>query len=157
MKTGSIRKRTGYIWTGGAGLLFAAGYLGLALKLPFGQMDQTGAAVFPVIVGLIMIVASVAAVWEGLKMAPSEQIDVPVGAGRWRVLGLVALMLGYFIAMPWLGQISSSVLFCALLMRMLSELGWLRIAVYSLLISAALYGVFVLLLKVPMPRGVLGF
>ena len=50
MKTGFIRKRTGYIWIGGAGLLLAAGYLGLALKLPFGQMDQTGAAVFPIMI-----------------------------------------------------------------------------------------------------------
>jgi hypothetical protein len=157
MKTASIRKRTGYIWIGGFGLLLAAGYLGLALKLPFGQMDQTGAAVFPVMVGLIMVVASLAAVWDGLKMAPSEQIDLPTGAGRWRVFGLVALMLGNSIVMPWFGQVISNFLFCVLLMRILSELGWLRIALYALLMSAALFGVFVLLLKVPMPRGVLGF
>ena len=66
-------------------------------------------------------------------------------------------MCGYFLTLPWLGQIISSTLFCLLLMRILSNLSWFRIAVNSLVMSLALYVVFVSILKVPMPRGMFGF
>jgi len=66
-------------------------------------------------------------------------------------------MFGYILALPWLWQLICSILFCALMMRLLSHLSWQRIVVYSLVLSIVLYVVFVSLLKVPMPRGMLTF
>ena len=90
-------------------------------------------------------------------MDKAERIDFPADADRNRLLSLVGLMFGYFLAIPWLGQTISCTLFCILLMRVLSDLSWQRIVVYSLAMSIALYVVFVFLLKVPMPRGILVF
>jgi hypothetical protein len=70
---------------------------------------------------------------------------------------MIGLLAAYYFALPWLGQMVSSTLFCVLLMRVLSTISWPRIVAYSLAVSIALYLVFVHLLKVPMPRGVLGF
>ena len=70
-------------------------------------------------------------------MDRDEQVDLPAGADLRRLLSLIGLLLGYFLALPWLGQIISSMLFCALLMRVLSDLGWTRIVAYSLVISIA--------------------
>lgn len=157
MKTTSLQKHKAYLWTGGIGLFFAAGYLGMSFQLPFGRLDQPGAGVFPVIVGVMLMLASLAAMWEGWQMDKAEHIDLPAGADRKRLLSLIGLLFGYFVALPWLEQIISSTLFCILLMRVLSDLSWSRIVAYSLVISTALYVVFVLLLKVPLPRGMLGF
>ncbi len=157
MKTTSLQKRNAYLVMGGIGLFFAAGYLAMSFQLPFGQMDKPGAGVFPVIVGIILMLASLTTMWEGLQLDKAEQVDLPAGADRKRLLSLIGLLFGYFLALPWMGQIISSTLFCILLIRVLSDLSWLRIVEYSLAMSIALYVVFVFLLKVPMPRGMLGF
>ena len=154
MKTAAFQKRKGYLVMGGCGLLAAAVYLGLSFQLPFGEMDQPGAAIFPALVGIILAVASFATLREGWWMDRAEEIDLPMGVDIRRLLILIGLLLGYFLALPWLGQIISSLLFCTLLMRVLSRLGWTRIVAYSLTISITLYAVFVVLLKVPMPRGI---
>ena len=157
MKTTSLQKRNGYLVIGGIGLVLAAGYLGMSFQLPFGQLDQPGAGVFPVIVGLILLLGSLTTMWEGWQLGKAERIDFPADADRNRLLSLIGLMFGYFLAIPWLGQTISCTLFCILLMRVLSDLSWPRIVVYSLAMSIALYVVFVFLLKVPMPRGILVF
>ncbi|HEY9281013.1 MAG TPA: tripartite tricarboxylate transporter TctB family protein [Eoetvoesiella sp.] len=151
----SCQKRKGYLALGGIGAFFAAGYLGLSLQLPAGQLDQPGAAVFPVIAGILLLLASLAAMWEGWKMEHTEKTTFPKGADLIRLLSLIALLLGYFLILPWLGQLISSTLFCIALMRVLSTLSWPRIAAYSLIMAGALYAVFIYLLKVPMPYGAL--
>ncbi len=151
----SVQMRKAYLLIGGAGLLLAIVYIGLSFKLPFGELDQPGAAVFPIIVGVLLIFASLATLWEGWRFDKSVLVQLPAGEDRKRVLSLIGLLVGYFIALPWLGQIISSTLFLILLMRVLSGLSWPRIVCYSLAISLMLYAVFVLLLKVPMPRGML--
>ncbi len=157
MKTTSFQKRKAYLATGGIGLFFAAGYLGMSVQLPFGKLDQPGAGVFPVMVAVLLMLASLTTMWEGWQLNKDEQVDFPAGTGRKRLLALIGLVCGYFLTLPWLGQIISSTLFCLLLMRILSNLNWPRLGVNSLAISLALYVVFVLILKVPMPRGMFGF
>jgi putative tricarboxylic transport membrane protein len=154
--TSSLQKRKGYLIIGGVGLFFAAGYLGMSFQLPFGQREQPGAAVFPLIAGVLLLLGSLATMWEGWKMEQVDQVDFPAGADLKRLLSLIGLLLGYFVALPWLGQLICSMLFCALLMRVLSDrLAWPRIVLYSAGITGALYAVFIYLLKVPMPRGAL--
>ena len=154
--TSAVRKHRANLVIGGIGLFVSAGYLAMTVRLPFGAMDRPGAGVFPLAVGIVMLIASLFTMWEGWRFERSERVAIPRGTDRRRLLALVGLLLGYFLALPWLGQAVTSTLFCILLMRMLSALGWTRIIVYSLVISLVLYGLFVVLLKVPMPRGVLG-
>ena len=65
MKTTFLQKRNAYLVMGGIGLVLAAGYLGMSFQLPFGQIDQPGAALFPVIVGVILMLDSLTTMWEG--------------------------------------------------------------------------------------------
>ena len=157
MKTNAFDKRTAYLVFGGVGLVIAAAYLGLSVQLPFGQLDRPGAAVFPVVVGCIFAVASLATVWEGWRMERSDPIDLPAGADRWRLFGLIGLLFGFFLVLPWLGQIVSGAIFSLLLMRLLSNLGWVPIAIYAVILSVAVDVVFANLLRVPLPRGIFGF
>jgi len=156
MKATTYQKRKAYLVFGIIGLVFAVGYLALSLRLPFGQLDRPGAGVFPVFVGIVMIVASVATVWEGWRMGETAAIDLPVGADRKRLLVLIALLFGYFVALPWLGQIVTGALFSLALMRVLSELSWLRIVIYALVLSVTIDVVFARLLAVPLPHSIFG-
>lgn len=136
-------------------MLLASAYLAMAFRLPFGQMDRPGAAIFPVIVGAIFALGSFAAVLEGWNMDRAERVDLPSDDGVKQIAGLLASLFAYFMLLPWLGQLLASFLFCMALMRMLSNVSWPRIISYSALLSAAVYVVFIELLKVPMPRGIL--
>jgi hypothetical protein len=150
-------KGNAYLLVGGLGLAVAVGYVTVAFQLPFGRLDQPGAGVFPIFVGAVLTLASLATIQEGWTTNRTEKVELPAGADRRRLLYLVALLLGFFFALPWLGQLVSSVLFCALLMRVLAPgLGWVRIAAYSLVMSILIDLVFEKLLKVPLPHGVLG-
>jgi putative tricarboxylic transport membrane protein len=153
MKISSVKKRNGYIVIGVGGFLFAAGYLVMSLELPFGQMDQPGAAVFPVIVSAIMMLACLLTLQEAWRMSKTLEVGLPVGTDRTRLSTMMGLLLGYIVLLPWLGQLVCSIVFFVVMLRSLSDLGWFRIAVYSLALSLALYVAFIVVLKVPMPRG----
>lgn len=157
MNAATLPKSKAYLWIGAAGVLVAVGYLGASLELPFGRLDQPGAGTFPIVAGVILLVASLITIWEGWQLNPALRIELPHGADLKRLVSLVALLFGFFIALPLLGQLISSTIFCILLMRVISGVSWPRIMIYSVLMCGALYGVFVFLLKVPMPRGVLAY
>jgi putative tricarboxylic transport membrane protein len=157
MKSSSFQRANGYRITGGIGLVFSLGYLWMSIQFPLGEMDQPGAGVWPVIVATGMIVASLITLWEGLQMSKAEKVDLPDVTDRKRILSMVGVLFCYILILPWLGQMITSLLFFILILRILSNLQWLRIFLYSLLMSTTLYVVFITLLSVPMPRGILGF
>jgi putative tricarboxylic transport membrane protein len=157
MNSSSLQKSKGYLTIGVVGLVFSVGYIGMSIPFPLGELDQPGAGVFPLIVGAGMILASLVTLWEGWQMDKAAQVDLPDGTDRKRLFSLLGLLFGYILMLPWLGMIIVTMLFCVLLLRVLSDLSWLRILVYSAMISTAFYAVFVTLLKVPMPRGMLVF
>jgi putative tricarboxylic transport membrane protein len=157
MKTIAVQKRAAYFILGGSGSLVAIGYLAASCRLPLGTLDKPGAAVFPILVGIVLLIASLATMWEGWQMEKALWVDLPAGSDCNRLLGLIALLTGYFFILPWIGQIISSTLFLVLLIRLLWQIGWLRTLAYSVPMSLAVYFVFVFLLKVPMPRGIFAF
>lgn len=155
----TVGKGKGYLAIGGVGLALAGAYLAAAVRLPFGEMERPGAAVFPVIVGIVLAVASLAAIWEGWSTDAAERVEVPGGEGLARIMGLVGALLAYMLLLPWLGQLLAAFAFCVALMRVLAAneapVSWVRIVGAAALLSTAIYIVFVHLLSVPMPRGVL--
>jgi putative tricarboxylic transport membrane protein len=157
MKAGTLPKKKSYMWTGLFGLLLSAGYLHLSLDLPMGALDEPGAGLFPILVSTIMAFASAAAMWEGYQAPTSEAIEIPTGSDSARLLKLVLLLSAYFVAIPWLGYSVSSLIFCVLLIRLLSDINWVRCVLYSIIMTATVYVVFIYLLKVPMPTMALEF
>jgi hypothetical protein len=157
MNVTRLQKRKGYLAVGAGGLVLSAGYLGMSVQLPFGELARPGASLFPIMVGAILALASLATLWEGWRTMVSEQVEFPAGQDAVRLSVLVGALFVYILALPWLGQIIASSLFLVLLMRVLSDIGWPRVIVYALIIAGTLYVVFVRLLNVPMPRGLVDF
>jgi len=151
-----ISRSMGYIGAGIVGVLLSSGYLHMTLELPMGEMDQPGAGVFPVLVSGILFVASVSALWEGWQSKRnSPALELPEGSDRIRLLKMIGLLLIYFLVIPWAGFSLSSILFCMLLIRLLSTLSWKQCGLYAFLMTAVLHLIFITALKVPMPAGVL--
>ena len=152
----SFPKRRAYLVIGVAGVLLSLGYLAASLKLPLGNLNRPGAGVFPVIVGIIMIVASAATVLEGWRMDPAIPVEVPVGSNGIRLLTGILLLFAAYLALPWLGQLVTGFVFTVLFMRVMAGLSWLKLVIYSLVLSVAIDLLFELVLRVPLPRGVFG-
>lgn len=152
----AISRSQGYIGAGIVGILLSSGYLHMTLDLPMGEMDQPGAGVFPLLIAAILFVASLSAVLEGWRnRANSLTLELPKGNDRSRLLKLVGLLLIYFLAIPWAGFSLSSILFCMTLIRLISDLSWQRCVLYAFLMAVAIHFIFITILKVPMPPGVI--
>jgi len=153
----TVSKGAAYLAVGAFGVLLTTGYIAMALKLPLGQWDRPGAALFPIIVAVIFGGASLVTMWEGWRGDPdrSTRVEVPSGGGLGRLLGLLASLLGYYLLLPWLGQLIAGFGFCLALMRLLSNASWVRIGATAAIVSLAVYIVFIHFLSVPMPRGIL--
>lgn len=152
------RKRKGRLIVGIVGVLVSIGYIVEAQQLPFGTMAQPGAAAFPTVVGIGFALASLLTIWEALRTeAVTGSVDLPRGEDLRRLLGLVAAFAAYAVTLPYLGQIIASTAFAIVALRLLSDLSWIRTVVYAIAISAATYLLFVVLLNVRMPDGLLGF
>lgn len=154
--TRSFGKGRAYLATGAAGAALSAGYLVLAWRLPFGEIDQPGAGVFPAVVGVLVLLASLAVIWEGWRMPAEAAVDLPAGRDAARVLGLLGFIVAYVVLLPWLGQLVAGFLFSAALIRLLAGTAWPRAALQAAAIAGTAELVFVHLLQVQMPRGILG-
>lgn len=149
-------KRAGYFVTGGLGLLLSAVYLALSSAYPWGSLSEPGARVWPTVVGAMLVLASLCVLWEAWRMAPAERFELPAGPAARRVALMVLLLLAYFAALEWLGQLVASTLFCVLFMKLVSPLSWPRVIGCSITICVTLYLLFVVLLKIPLPKGIAG-
>ena len=150
--------RRGRLIAGLVGLLVSLGYGHQAwTTLPMGKMRQPGAAVFPLIVAALMAVSSLMILLEEMRSLRSEEgpLGLPRGAGLHRLLGVVATLVGYGVMAYLVGHLIASVILCLALVHLINPGSWLRTVVIGLAISLSTYGMFVWMLGVPLPRGVL--
>lgn len=140
------------------GLLLSLGYGQQAwTSLPMGQMRQPGAAVFPLIVAALMAVSSIMIFLEEMRSVDSREgpLGLPSGVGLHRLLGVVASLAGYGMMAYLVGHLIASILLCLALVHLINPGSWVRTVVIGLAIPLSTYGMFVWMLGVPLPKGVL--
>lgn len=103
-------------------------------------------AALVVLGGYLLAGGRVAAVRPAFADAPTRR----------RMLASAGLLAGYCAAMPQLGYTSSTLLASALLFRVMGGYPWRVAAVSSGALTLALYLVFRVWLKQPLPVGLLG-
>jgi len=152
------RGRRGRLIAGLVGLLLSLGYGQQAwTTLPMGKIREPGAAVFPLIVAAFMAVSSLMILFEEMRSLDSEEgpLGLPSGADLHRLLGIVASLVGYGVMAYLVGHLIASVLLSLALVHLINPGSWVRTVVIGLAISLSTYGMFVSMLGVPLPRGVL--
>ncbi len=90
---------------------------------------------------------------SAVELSDSEELDSS-NASMSLALAMVLLFGLYMVAVPTLGYLSSSLLFLITAGRLLA-MGWRMTLLLALCLSLSLWGVFVLVLKVPFGHGML--
>jgi putative tricarboxylic transport membrane protein len=137
-------------------LLVAAGiYFTLALRLPFGAAERPGAGFYPVIVAVFALVVALAATASAFRGAPGAEDEATAtldAASRRRVVISVVALVAFCLVLPWVGYPVAAFAFVAVVLRYLGA-RWPTALLTGALSSAGSYGLFAVLLDVPLPRG----
>ena len=134
-------------------LLVVAGiYLALAVRLPFGTAARPGAGFYPVIIAVFAVVVALTATASGFRRAPRAEAVELAAASRRRVAISVAALVVFCLILPWVGYPAAAFGFVAVVLRYLGA-RWTTALLTGVLSSAGSYGIFAVLLDVPLPRG----
>jgi putative tricarboxylic transport membrane protein len=144
----------------GAALLASGFYLWQALGFSVGTIAAPGPGMYPAGVGVFLVLASAGMVRHGLR---SDRLRLRADTGeepllpgaRPRVVTAVVCLLGFCVALPWLGYPLSAFALVTALLQRLGGGRWSVAAFGGVVTAAASHYVFSVLLGVPLPRGVL--
>lgn len=111
------------------------------------------AGYFPLRIGVIICVAAAVVLFQGL-FGKGNGKKVFVTFGRLRhVLAVLLPTIVYVLAIKFIGIYVASALFIGAFMRVMDRFSWLKTIVISVGVSAALFWLFELQFKVPLPKG----
>ena len=148
-------------------LAFALAYVMIAIRYPVDTLDNPGPGVFPRAVGVFLV--SVTA-WQVLRTfwalrrgdagsagTPAEADAGSSGssAGGSRPFLMIGLLVGYLLAVPWVGFYTCTAILILAVTKLMKVPGWVRPLALALGILVCSYVLFQGWLKVPFPRGYL--
>jgi putative tricarboxylic transport membrane protein len=151
-----------------AGLILAIGlvYEIMALNMPRGRLSYPGPGLFPAIIGIFLIATALGCLLQeilprkrGAGPSASPLPNQDSAAPRDRIIKntfqLMALMIGYTLALKPFGFLISICAFMVVAIRIFGYRRWVPTLAMATVISAISYVSFVLWLKVPLPLGIL--
>lgn len=136
----------------------------MGMNMPRGTIAYPGPGFFPTLIGVFLIVTAAGCLIQELlarKRAPETPAPAPASAAppperRYgKTVQLLALLVGYTLALKPLGFPLAIALFVAIAIRIFGYRKSLPTAAMALVIAAASYVAFVSWLKVPLPLGLL--
>ena len=144
--------RTDHI-TGGAAIGFGALVLAISGDLPIGSLAFPGAGLWPKLLSVLMIglgIILIAGAHEGEAFAavPWRDLDHALP-----VFALAAAATALFVTLGFV--ITMGVMMAALIV--LKRKPVLHAALFGASVSVATYALFTMVLRTPLPRGLLGF
>lgn len=139
----------------------AAWYFWQSTMLPTRSADPLGPAAYPKMLAVAMILFAILHVvvsyFRRLRLAEEE--DPLQGRarlmGNLRIVGVVVATAAYTLLMEPLGYVISSFLYLAAIPAIVGERSVRGIAVSSILLTVVLFALFVMLLHVLVPEGIL--
>lgn len=139
-----------------SGAVLAAIYIYGALQLPIGHLDRPGEAIWPLVVGAVLLIASLAILSSKSDAHIGGEHLLPRGRDLARLGAALLASLSYVLLLPHLGNVIASTVTMLILVPAAGAASIRRTLVVSVLIVAVTQLVFVVLLKVPLPSGPFG-
>jgi putative tricarboxylic transport membrane protein len=145
-------------------VLFGAGFLLYDTKYPLDNWANPGPAVFPFLVGLVLVILSV---WQFVrasrkpKPSGSEAKILSVreffqtNKGEVKALLMIAVFIVYLAMVQWVGFFVSNFLFVVTSSRLMKARDWRGPVALSLGVNLFCYLLFEVWLKLSFPRGIL--
>jgi hypothetical protein len=143
-----------------AGIVLAVGVSTLvaALRFPVLSAGVPGPGFLPTLISAGIIASGFVLVASALRgSATSPKPGWPSLAGWWRVGLMLVAMAFAFVFLDELGFLISTTLFMVLMIYALGERSWLMLLVVPPGAALALYFVFAVWLRVPLPKGLITF
>ena len=137
---------------GAAGLALGAAFIWGASAIETGFIvDPLGPRTFPIIIGSLLVIAS-----AFVLLRPDPEPEWPIGGRALEIVGAVAVLIAYALALEPVGFVIATAVAAALLSwRLGSPPLWA--AVSGVGISVGIYAVFHLVLGLSLAKGPLGF
>lgn len=156
--TGSFSVGRARVIAGLLCLAITAGYIVMLAGLPFGRIDQPGAAVFPSVVAAVMLVASIVTIADGREMMRSgedERADFPRAKPVLKMLVLLGTLIFYALTLRLLGRVIGTYIACAIILLVFAERGRIWPLLHAAWITAFVWFLFIRTFSLPLPRGVI--
>ena len=151
-----------------AGVMLAIGlvYEIMALNMPLGRLSYPGPGLFPMIIGIFLVATALGCLIQeilsrkksgkGPSVSPSPDRDSTAPRRNvQKTFQLMALMVGYTLALKPLGFLVSICVFLVAAIRIFGYRRWVPALAMAAVIAGVSYVSFVLWLKVPLPMGIL--
>jgi hypothetical protein len=127
-----------------------------SLQLHVGTLTGPGSGFFPLMTGLALGVFSILILMQA-RQAPGER--APLWAPQANKKGIYLTVLFIFVyamLLERIGFVGATILFFILVSRFVSGHRWTTAVFFALVTSFATYFVFSILIRAPLPQGVLG-
>ncbi len=131
-------------------------YLIGALGFPMGTPDQPGPGRYPLMVGILLIVASVGNLVNTLLKPTTGKLELPVGKDLGRVLAVTGGTGAYVILLPYAGHLLASFVMIFVALQTMGLSSWKMKVGFTISMALGSYYLFDVILMVPVPRGILG-
>ena len=143
---------------GAIALLLAAVYLYATAQIPTLEIgDPLGPKAFPRLLGIALVIAAVLLFIETLKAEPAAAGGAPRASRRHLFLigGVTLWTLLYFWAFDRAGYVVATITYLVVLTAVFNRGKWLANMLTAVLFALATYGLFVKVLGVALPSGLL--
>jgi putative tricarboxylic transport membrane protein len=146
-------RRTLIVAAGLIGLL-AVGYLAEARRYSFGTAAQPGPALYPLLVGALILVGCIGMALEAAKSHLQGEVEWPADGARWRVVAIVTSALGYVLLLPYLGHPIAGALLSLVVLQVMGLANWFLKVGIAVAVGLISFYLFATLLGTPLPTGI---
>jgi hypothetical protein len=142
----------------GAVLTIGIVFLGAALRFPFLGEGIPGPGFLPVLISFGIIASGLTLLAGALRGTKTLVTPSWPSLAGWRHVGLLLVaMAAAFLLLDELGFLIATTLFMAAMIYALGERSWRMLLIVPPLSALALYLVFAVWLRVPLPKGLITF
>lgn len=119
-----------------------------SIQLGIGELTDPGAGLWPMIISIVIVCCSLVLLIGGRRFWDAEAFS----STSLRVVYATLSLVAYALALPYIGFEISTVLLLFFWMKVVGRERWLISLILPVVATAAFWLLFVLLLRIPLPR-----
>ncbi|WP_394232113.1 tripartite tricarboxylate transporter TctB family protein [Niallia oryzisoli] len=122
---------------------------------PFSKNILTGDHIFPVFIGVLLLLFGISLLFEQINEGPKA--DIPKGETRFILISCISILFIYCFFITILGYACSTFIISAFLLKVIGHYRWNFSLLLGGVLTAVIYFLFIVLLKTPLPSGYFTF
>ena len=129
-----------------------------ASRLKLGAINQPGPGFFPFSAGLVMLILSLAALFQSIKKRNKVGIVPRQEPLRWwNIIIILAAIAAFALSLEKTGLLINTFLFVCLLLKVVEPQSWKTAILGGLMTAVGVNVVFNVIFRTQIPSGILGF